>query len=139
MAQLVLASYIKKKTQLIHILFWNTVSLFGDWESDISRFRQFSDSLSYSKEEFKANRVLQLFWKQVGKMWENISIEMVTCLQIKEYSILLSQLKLKKARLVNLICPGSEIKLKWLLTDLLVGHYEMIEKPRTYLKLYPTV
>lgn len=72
-------------------------------------------------------------------MWENISIEMVTCLQIKEYSILLSQLKLKKARLVNLICPGSEIKLKWLLTDLLVGHYEMIEKPRTYLKLYPTV
>lgn len=77
--------------------------------------------------------------KQIGvfsyfenrKNVENRSIETVICLHIEHCSVLMSQLKLKQSKLVNLVCSGSEIELKWLFTGLLVGQYEMIEKPRT--------
>lgn len=44
--------------------------LFGGWESDNSRFCQFSESVSCLKQEFKANTILKLFWKCIGETWK---------------------------------------------------------------------
>lgn len=72
--------------------------------------------------------------KQIGffsSPVEKISIDMVICLQPEQCWILMSQLRLKQGRSVDQICFLSEINLKWLFIILLLGQYEMIDKPRT--------
>lgn len=63
------SSYINENHNVL-ICFSDLDILFGGWESNNSRFCQFSEIVFCLKQEFKANAVLRLFWKCTGEMWK---------------------------------------------------------------------